>query len=72
MQGLEGYDPIALIIDDTSRVWPDHTRNLLAVERYLWFPVARRQFRLTGPSLMEQRRRGRWAPTLLPSWAGHW
>ena len=55
-QGLEGYDAIALIIDDTSRVWPDHARNLLAVERYLWFPAARRQFRLTGPSLMEQRR----------------
>lgn len=38
---LEGREPITLIIDDTSIVWKSHPRNLLAVERYFYFPSLR-------------------------------
>lgn len=56
VQGLEGREGVAIIVDDTSRVWPAHARNLLPVERYLWFPSAMRHFGFPGPSLMEQHR----------------
>lgn len=42
-----------VIIDDSVRVWPQHKMNLIAVERYLYFPCSRRQFGLLGPSLLE-------------------
>ncbi|KIZ03734.1 hypothetical protein MNEG_4223 [Monoraphidium neglectum] len=39
--GLEGREPVAVILDDSSAVWPHDRRNLLVAERYVWFPTAR-------------------------------
>lgn len=50
---------MAVVVDDTSTVWNDHEENLLAVERYVWFPSSRRQFGLRGKSLLELNRCGR-------------
>ena len=50
---------MAVVVDDTSTVWNDHEENLLAVERYVWFPSSRRQFGLRGKSLLELNRWGR-------------
>ena len=47
---------MAVVVDDTSTVWNDHEENLLAVERYVWFPSSRRQFGLRGKSLLELNR----------------
>ena len=55
-QGLEGREAVAIIVDDSTRVWPHHGHNLLAVERYLWFPSSRRHFGLPGKSLMQLHR----------------
>lgn len=51
--GLEGREPIAVILDDSSAVWPHDARNLFVVERYIYFPSSRRRFGLPGPSLLE-------------------
>ena len=59
LQGLEGRESVAVVVDDTSTVWNDHEENLLAVERYVWFPSSRRQFGLRGKSLLELNRWGR-------------
>lgn len=42
-----------MVVDDSSAVWPSHERNLLKVERYIYFPSSRRQFGLRGKSLLE-------------------
>ncbi|KAI8462251.1 MAG: hypothetical protein J3K34DRAFT_527889 [Monoraphidium minutum] len=39
--GLEGREPVAVILDDSSAVWPHDRRNLLVAERYVWFPTVR-------------------------------
>lgn len=52
-QGLEGREAVAVVVDDSSAVWPSHERNLLKVERYHYFPSSRRQFGLRGGSLLE-------------------
>ncbi len=44
------------MVDDTSTVWAQHAGNLLAVERYIFFPSSRRQFGLPGKSLLELNR----------------
>ncbi|KAL0023785.1 hypothetical protein WJX77_004859 [Trebouxia sp. C0004] len=56
MQGLEGREPVALVVDDTSSVWGNHEENLVAVERYIYFPASRRQFGSKAKSLLETRR----------------
>ena len=56
MQGLEGREPIALVVDDTSSVWGNHEENLVAVERYIYFPASRRQFGSKSKALLELRR----------------
>lgn len=53
LEGVMGMESSVVIIDDSVRVWPQHKMNLIAVERYLYFPCSRRQFGLLGPSLLE-------------------
>ncbi|KAK9862234.1 hypothetical protein WJX84_009411 [Apatococcus fuscideae] len=53
LEGLEGRDSITVVVDDTSSVWSDHAENLLAVERYVYFPSSRRQFGMKSKSLLE-------------------
>ncbi|KAI3989400.1 hypothetical protein MKX01_032502 [Papaver californicum] len=48
-----GMESAVVIIDDSVRVWPHHKLNMIAVERYIYFPCSRRQFGLLGPSLLE-------------------
>jgi RNA polymerase II C-terminal domain phosphatase-like 3/4 len=50
---LEHLADACLIFDDTASVWESHRRNLVTCERYLFFPQARRQFGLSGMSLLE-------------------
>jgi RNA polymerase II C-terminal domain phosphatase-like 3/4 len=38
---LKLHDDNALIIDDTPEVWKRHRRNLLQIERYMYFPVTK-------------------------------
>ncbi|KAK9837308.1 hypothetical protein WJX81_005341 [Elliptochloris bilobata] len=56
MQGLEGREAVAIVVDDSTAVWAAHAGNLLAVERYIYFPSSRRQFGLRGKSLLEVNR----------------
>eukprot|EP00775_Hariotina_reticulata_P011392 gene11392-11540_t len=53
MQGLEGREPVVLIVDDSSAVWPHDRRNLFVVERYIYFPSSRKRFGMQGKSLLE-------------------
>ena len=53
MQGLEGREPLAVILDDSSAVWPHDRRNLLMVERYIYYPSSRRKFGMQGKALLE-------------------
>lgn len=50
---IEGDERIALIVDDTNKVWPDHAQNLLTVERYFFFPSSRKSYGLKGMSYLE-------------------
>lgn len=56
MEGLEGREAVAVVVDDSSSVWAAHSENLLAVERYVFFPSSRRQLRMPGQSLLELHR----------------
>eukprot|EP00798_Chlamydomonas_sp_ICE-L_P027333 gene27333-4630_t len=56
MDGLEGREPVSVILDDSSAVWPHDRRNLLMVERYLYFPASRKKFGMEGKSLLEVNR----------------
>ncbi|KAG1672556.1 hypothetical protein FOA52_010656 [Chlamydomonas sp. UWO 241] len=53
MAGLEGREPVTIILDDSSAVWPHDRRNLFMVERYLYFPASRRKFGMEGKALLE-------------------
>lgn len=53
LEGVLGMESGVVIIDDSVRVWPHNKLNLIVVERYIYFPCSRRQFGLTGPSLLE-------------------
>ncbi|KAJ7518981.1 hypothetical protein O6H91_20G017800 [Diphasiastrum complanatum] len=53
LNGVPGMESAVLIVDDSARVWPFHRKNLIGVERYMYFPCTRRQFGLPGPSLLE-------------------
>ncbi|KAI3936350.1 hypothetical protein MKW92_008422 [Papaver armeniacum] len=53
LDGVLGMESAVVIIDDSVRVWPHHKLNMIAVERYIYFPCSRRQFGLLGPSLLE-------------------
>ncbi|KFK31013.1 hypothetical protein AALP_AA6G057100 [Arabis alpina] len=53
LEGVMGMESSVVIIDDSVRVWPRNKMNLIAVERYTYFPCSRRQFGLLGPSLLE-------------------
>ena len=56
VQGLEGLEPITVIVDDSATVWPGHGANLVQVERYCYFPNATRQFGYHRVSLLESGR----------------
>ncbi|KAI3929520.1 hypothetical protein MKX01_025688 [Papaver californicum] len=53
LDGVLGMESAVVIIDDSVRVWPHHKLNMIAVERYIYFPCSKRQFGLLGPSLLE-------------------
>ncbi|RZC60307.1 hypothetical protein C5167_022067 [Papaver somniferum] len=53
LDGVLGMESAVVIIDDSVRVWPHYKLNMIAVERYIYFPCSRRQFGLLGPSLLE-------------------
>ncbi|KAI7724587.1 hypothetical protein M8C21_015448 [Ambrosia artemisiifolia] len=53
LEGVLGMESAVVIIDDSIRVWPHNKPNLIVVERYIYFPCSRRQFGLSGPSLLE-------------------
>ncbi|PIM98805.1 Phosphoprotein phosphatase [Handroanthus impetiginosus] len=53
LEGVLGMESAVVIIDDSERVWPHNKPNLIAVERYIYFPCSRRQFGLLRPSLLE-------------------
>ncbi|XP_076885556.1 RNA polymerase II C-terminal domain phosphatase-like 3 [Bidens hawaiensis] len=53
LDGVLGMESAVVIIDDSIRVWPHNKLNLIVVERYIFFPCSRRQFGLSGPSLLE-------------------
>lgn len=51
---LEARAPAAVALDDAGAVWPLEARlPLVVVDRYLFFPTARRRFGLQGRSLLE-------------------
>ncbi|CAM8879493.1 unnamed protein product [Rhodiola kirilowii] len=53
LEGVLGMESSVVILDDTIRVWPHNKLNLIAVERYIYFPCSRREYGLPGPSLLE-------------------
>ncbi|XP_072958311.1 RNA polymerase II C-terminal domain phosphatase-like 3 [Typha angustifolia] len=53
LDGVLGMESAVVIIDDSVKVWPHNKLNLIAVERYIYFPCSRRHFGLSGPSLLE-------------------
>ncbi|KAL3636482.1 hypothetical protein CASFOL_021029 [Castilleja foliolosa] len=53
LEGVLGMESAVVIVDDSVWVWPHNKLNLIAVERYIYFPCSRRQFGLPGPSLLE-------------------
>lgn len=52
-QGLEGREPMVIIVDDSSAVWPHDRRSLFVVERYVYFPSSRKRGGMSGRSLLE-------------------
>jgi hypothetical protein len=57
-QGLEGREAVTVIVDDSHSVWAQHRRNLVVVERYVFFPSSRMQLGISRPSLLEANRSG--------------
>lgn len=54
---LRGVKPAVLIVDDVTVVWSKECiRNVLAVQRYLYFPSSRRRSRMPGKSLLQIQR----------------
>ena len=50
-----GGDDCTMIVDDTSRVWPRHARNLIRVDRYHFFRKSATSFReMEKSSVMER------------------
>ncbi|PSC72296.1 RNA polymerase II C-terminal domain phosphatase-like 4 [Micractinium conductrix] len=49
-----GRERVVLILDDTEGVWPRHRENLVAPERYLYFPADAARFGFKGQSLFER------------------
>ncbi|GAB4817569.1 hypothetical protein N2152v2_004615 [Parachlorella kessleri] len=56
MQGLEGREAVTIVVDDSHSVWSQHRRNLVVVERYVYFPSSRLQLGINRPSLLEANR----------------
>ncbi|KAI3433318.1 hypothetical protein D9Q98_003136 [Chlorella vulgaris] len=56
MQGLDEREAITVIVDDSHSVWAQHRHNLVAVERYVYFPSSRTSLGLKGPSLLDANR----------------
>lgn len=56
MHGLEGREAVTVIVDDSHSVWSEHRPNLVAVERYVYFPSSRTSLGMKGPSLLEANR----------------
>lgn len=57
-QGLEGREAVTVVVDDSHSVWAAHRRNLVMVERYVFFPSSRKQLGLMRLSLWESSRLG--------------
>lgn len=57
-QGLDERESITVIVDDSHSVWSQHRHNLVAVERYIYFPSSRASLGLKGPSLLDANRCG--------------
>lgn len=55
-QGLEGREAVTVVVDDSHSVWAQHRRNLVVVERYVYFPASRVQLGIARPSLLEANR----------------
>ena len=55
-QGLEGREAVTVVVDDSHSVWSGHRRNLVMVERYVYFPSSRLQLGINRPSLLEANR----------------
>lgn len=55
-EGLAGRDPITVVVDDTHSIWSAHSRNLIPIERYIYFPSSRANLNLPGPSLLDLNR----------------
>lgn len=47
---------MTVVVDDSHSVWAQHRRNLVVVERYVYFPSSRQQLGLRTPSLWEANR----------------
>jgi hypothetical protein len=58
LQGLAEREAITVIVDDSHSVWSQHRHNLVAVERYVYFPSSRASLGLKGPSLLDANRCG--------------
>lgn len=50
---LLGSDEMMVILDDTVGVWPRHKRNVIQVERYIYFPACAARFGKEGKSHVE-------------------
>ena len=57
-QGLDEREAITVIVVDSHSVWSQHRHNLVAVERYIYFPSSRASLGLKGPSLLDANRCG--------------
>ena len=47
---------MTVVVDDSHSVWSQHRRNLVVVERYVYFPSSRLQLGINRPSLLEANR----------------
>ena len=49
-----GADTSVLILDDTEGVWPQHSANLIQVDRYIFFPACATRFGRSHKCLLEK------------------
>ncbi|KAK9806049.1 hypothetical protein WJX73_008855 [Symbiochloris irregularis] len=49
-----GDDTAVLIVDDTPGVWPNHARNLIQAERYIYFPADAVRWETVQRALLER------------------
>merc|ERR1712176_1288015 len=51
---LQGKEHMVVILDDMAGVWPEHDRNLIVPERYMYFPACAIRFGRPKTSLMHR------------------